>query len=112
MRELIESVLEGYGGPVTAQTQAGTKQFWGFVQPVTERGWSNTQKIVASLGRIPKECYVLIAQADAAVEEGETLTARAQRFLVRRAEKVYVGDEPMYTWALLTKAGGEAAWSR
>lgn len=112
MRELIESVLAGYGGMVTAQAGAEVRSFRGFVQPVTEQGWSSTQKIIASLGRIPKECYVLIAQADAALREDELVTARGERFLVRRAERIFFGDEAMYSWALLTRAGGEAAWSR
>lgn len=111
MKELIDAVLEGYGSMMRAETEEMTEYFRAFLQPVTQKGWENTKKLIGSLGRIPKEQYVCIAPAGSPLEEGAKVKARGQTYLVRRSETMYLAEEAVYTWALLTKAGGEAPWS-
>ena len=111
MTELIESVLQGYGSLVTVQDGETSRTFRAMIQPVTEKGWQNTRKLIDSLGRIPKERYVFIGPAGAALREGQIVLARQERYVVRRAEKMQLGGETLYVWALLTKAGGADPWN-
>ena len=52
-----------------------------------------------------------IGPADVELRVGQRLEAQGEEFLVRRCETRYLADEAVYVWALLVKAGGEAAWS-
>ena len=111
MKALIQSILTGYGSLVTIRDGESTRTFRAFIQPVTEKGWQNTRKIIASLGQVPKGQYVYIGPAEMELLEGQMLEARWQKYLVRRCEKVFLGEEAMYTWALLTKVGGADPWN-
>ena len=45
MKRMIDSILQGYGSPVTITRADGeTADARAFVQPVTERSWQNLQK--------------------------------------------------------------------
>lgn len=111
MKALIESILQGYGSLATITDGESARTFRAFIQPVTEKGWQNTKKIIASLGQVPKGQYVYIGPAEVELTQGQRLETRGQTFLVRRCEKVFLGEEAMYTWALLTKAGGADPWN-
>ena len=82
MKTLMESILQGYGSLVTVREGESARTFRALVQPVTEKGWQATRLVAQGVG-----------------------------FLVRRCETRYLADEAVYVWALLVKAGGEAAWS-
>ena len=111
MKALIESILLGYGSLVTIRDGENARTFRAFIQPVTEKGWQNTRKIIASLGQIPRGQYVYIGPAETELVEGQILEARRQQYVVRRCETVYLAEEAMYVWALLTKTGGADPWS-
>ena len=111
MKALIESILTGYGSLATIKDGDSARTFRAFIQPVTEKGWQNTKKIIASLGQVPKGQYVYIGPAEVELLEGQMLEARGQKYMVRRCETVFLGEEAMYTWALLTKAGGTDPWN-
>lgn len=111
MRALIESIIQGYGSLVTVTEGQSARTFRAFVQPVTEKGWQNTKKVIRALGEVPKGRYVYIGPADCALSEGQIVTVREQAYLVRRFETVYLADEAMYGWALLARAGGDDPWN-
>ena len=102
MKTLMESILQGYGSLVTVREGESARTFRALVQPVTEKGWQATRKVIETLGKIQKGQYVYIGPAD---------EVQGEKFLVRRCETRYLADEAVYVWALLVKAGGEAAWS-
>ena len=58
MKALIESILQGYGSLVTVRDGQSARTFRALVQPVTEKGWASTRKLIESLGRVPKGQYV------------------------------------------------------
>lgn len=51
MKALIESILQGYGSLVTVRDGQSARTFRALVQPVTEKGWASTRKLIESLGR-------------------------------------------------------------
>ena len=106
MKTLMESILQGYGSLVTVREGESARTFRALVQPVTEKGWQATRKVIETLG---KDVY--IGPADVELRAGQRLETQGEEFLVRRCETRYLADEAVYVWALLVKAGGEAAWS-
>lgn len=111
MKALVESILQGYGSLVTVHDGQSARTFRALVRPVTEKGWQNTRKVIESLGRIQKGQYVYIGPAGVEIQEGQTVQVRQERYVVRRSETMYLADEAVYVWALLTKAGGTQMWS-
>lgn len=110
MKTLMESILQGYGSLVTVREGESARTFRALVQPVTEKGWQATRKVIETLGKIQKG-QLYIGPADVELRAGQRLETQGEEFLVRRCETRYLADEAVYVWALLVKAGGEAAWS-
>ena len=46
MKALIESILQGYGSLVTVRDGQSARTFRALVQPVTEKGWQATRKVI------------------------------------------------------------------
>ena len=111
MKTLMESILQGYGSLVTVCDGQSARTFRAVVQPVTEKGWQATRKVIEALGKIQKGQFVLIGPADAALREGQRVETQGQAFVVRRCQTRYLADEAVFVWALLVKAGGDEAWS-
>ena len=111
MKTLIESILQGYGSLVTVRDGQSARTFRALVQPVTEKGWQATRKVIETLGKIQKGQYVYIGPADLELCVGQRIEAQGQAFIVRRCETRYLADEAVFAWALLVKAGGDEAWS-
>ena len=111
MKALIESILQGYGSLVTVRDGQSARTFRALVQPVTEKGWASTRKLIESLGRVPKGQYVYIGPAEMEIKQGQTVEVRQEAYVVRRSETMALGDETLYVWALLTKAGGAESWN-
>lgn len=111
MKTLIESILQGYGSLVTVTEGESRRTYRALVRPVTEKGWQSTRKLIASLGRIPKGQYVYIGPAETELKEGQSVEVRQEQYIVRRRETMYLADEAVYEWALLTKAGGADPWN-
>ena len=111
MKALIESILQGYGRLVTVRDGQSARTFRALVQPVTEKGWASTRKLIESLGRVPKGQYVYIGPAEMEIKQGQTVEVRQEAYVVRRSETMALGDETLYVWALLTKAGGAESWN-
>ena len=108
---LIESILQGYGSLVTVRDGQSARTFRALVQPVTEKGWASTRKLIESLDRVPKGQYVYIGPAEMEIKQGQTVEVRQEAYVVRRSETMALGDETLYVWALLTKAGGAESWN-
>ena len=111
MKALFESILQGWGSLVTVRDGQSARTYRALVQPVTETGWQNAKKVIETLGRIQKGQYVYFGPAGMALSVGQKLETQEQTYIVRRSETMYLADQAVYVWALLVKAGGEAAWS-
>lgn len=54
MKTLMESILQGYGSLVTVREGESARTFRALVQPVTEKGWQATRKVIETLGKAPE----------------------------------------------------------
>lgn len=52
-----------------------------------------------------------IGPAEMEIKQGQTVEVRQEAYVVRRSETMALGDETLYVWALLTKAGGAESWN-
>lgn len=112
MRRMIESILAGYGSPVTITRADGTAAaVRAFVQPVTEKSWQSIQKTMHALGEGPVGRYVYIGPSEAPLGETDTVVCGGRRFLVRRAETLELAGQALYIWGLLVPDGGDDAWN-
>ena len=73
MKTLMESILQGYGSLVTVREGESARTFRALVQPVTEKGWQATRKVIETLGKIQKGQYVYIGPADVELRAGQRL---------------------------------------
>ena len=93
MKALIESILQGYGSLVTVRDGQSARTFRALVQPVTEKGWASTRKLIESLGRVPKGQYVYIGPAEMEIKQGQTVEVRQEAYVVRRSETMALGEQ-------------------
>ena len=63
MKTLMESILQGYGRLVTVREGESARTFRALVQPVTEKGWQATRKVIETLGKVQKGQYVYMGPA-------------------------------------------------
>lgn len=111
MKTMIDRILAQYGSEMAVTHGANTQMVRAFLQPVTERSWSELRKTVQQLGQIPAERYVYIGPAEAAICDGDTVCLGERTFLVCRSEQLSVRGQALYVWALLRQREAADAWT-
>lgn len=111
MREIIEGILQSYGSTVEAVLGESAQSCRAFLQPVTSKSWQNMEHVFGPLGEIPRGQYLYIGPVAQDILSAEYLRCHGTDYLVRRADTLLMGDEPLYIWGLCVKKGGEDPWS-
>ncbi len=111
MRDLIDGILALYGSTVTAVGAASSRSFRAFLQLVTSKSWQNMEKVFGPLGEIPRGQYLYLGPAGEDISSAEYLQCNGKKYLVRRADTILIGDEPMYIWGLCVRKGADDPWS-
>lgn len=111
MKTMIDRILAQYGNEMTVTHGKDIQTVRAFLQPVTEKSWSELRKTVQQLGQIPAERYVYIGPAEAAVCDGDTVCLGERTFLVCRSEQLSVRGQALYVWALLRQREAADAWT-
>ncbi len=111
MRDLIEGILAGYGSTVTAVGASSSRSFRAFLQLVTSKSWQNMEKVFGPLGEIPRGQYLYLGPAEEDILGAKYLECHGERYLVRRADTLLLGDAPVYVWGLCVRKGAEDPWS-
>lgn len=112
MREIIARIIRDYGSTVEAVQAERTTVFRAFLQLVTSKSWQNMDRVIGPLGEIPRGQYLYLGPVEQPVAEADFLRCGGKEFLVRRADTLLFGDEPIYIWGLLVQKGGEDPWNR
>ena len=111
MREIIEGIIAHYGSTVTAVQGTSSQSFRAFLQLVTSKSWQNMERVFGPLGEIPRGQYLYLGPADRDVAAADLLRCGGTDYIVRRAEPILVGDEPLYLWGLCVRKGADDPWS-
>ena len=110
MRQMIEKILNGYGSAVTLLHQDSTFEIRAFFQPVRSKSWQNLTNVATPLGEVPRGQYVYIGPAETDVQQGDLLTIGGGKYIFRRVEPYWYGDEKVYIWGLCVEKGVNDTW--
>ena len=62
------------------------------------------------LGEISRGQYAYLGPAEVVVQEGDTLTLGGKSYLLRRVERFYYQNQPLYLWGLCVEKGVNDTW--
>ena len=110
MKKMVAGILRQYGTSMTLTHGETKKKVRGFFQPVRSKSWQNFTNVATPLGEIPRGQYVYIGPADTAVALGDMLTIGGGRYIFRRVEPYWYGNQPVYIWGLCVEKGVNDTW--
>lgn len=111
MKQIVERIIGSYGSTVTVVMEDSTVEVSAFLQLVTSKSWQNMERMIPSGGQIKRGQFLYIGPAHVDVSEAVCLECAGKKFRVRRADRIYCKDEPLFVWGLCVEGGPEDPWS-
>lgn len=110
MKNMVDKILQQYGTPLLLHTGTETTAVRGFFQSVNSKSLQSIEDRAMPLGEISRGQYTYVGPADCPVEEGDTLELSGKKYVFRRVEPYYHGNETVYLWGLCVEKGENAVW--
>ena len=110
MRQTVEKIMSQHGTDLTIVSTLGEKTVRGFFRAVNSKSWQSMESEASLLGEITRGQYVYMGPVGAAVREGDTLVLGDRRYLFRRTELYYYGNQAVYQWGLCVEKGVNDTW--
>ena len=110
MKNTLEKLMLKYGTQVTIVSGETERMVWGFFRAVNSKSWQSMESEATLLGEISRGQYVYMGPVAAAVKEGDTLILGERRYLFRRTELYYYGNQAVYQWGLCVERGVNDTW--
>ena len=110
MRATVERVLEVYGTDMTVSGQMGMEDVRAFFRAINSKSWQSMENNASLLGEVSRGQYAYIGPAGVEVREGDTLTVGDRKYLFRRVEPYYYGNQVIYMWGLCVEKGVNDTW--
>ena len=110
MRQTVEKVFTQHGTDLTIVSGMEEKTVRGFFRAVNSKSWQRMESEATLLGEISRGQYVYMGPVAAAVKEGDTLVLGGRRYLFRRTELYYYGNQAVYQWGLCVERGVNDTW--
>ncbi len=110
MRQMIQNLLTEYGTDLTVTHGETVKTIRGFFRAVNSKSWQSMESEATLLGEITRGQYSYIGPAEGGIREGDTISLGEKNYLVRRAERYYFGNQPIYQWGLCVEKGVNDTW--
>lgn len=109
MEREFARILNRYGQDVRVYTKAAPEgaALRAFVQPMRERG--TEQSVPTPLGQVMQDRFLYLGPPEAALDEECRVEVGGERFRVRAAHPVYVGQSLSHWWAVLTRRAQEVS---
>ena len=110
MKKRVEGVMARYGTDLVISS--GERKFTvrGFFRAVNSKSWQSMESEASLLGEISRGQYVYLGPAEVTIQEGDTLELGQKRYLFRRVEPYYYGDQALYLWGLCVEKGVNDIW--
>ena len=111
MERYIKEILAQYGAILTVchgETQTACR---GFLRPVTGKYWQNMEHVLSDIGQVPRGQYVYLGPPEVPLVQGDRVILEGTAYLVRRGERILLGDRCLYYWGLCIQEGTEDTWS-
>lgn len=112
MRRLVEKIFRRWGTDIILQQAGESFRLKGLLHYSGSKSWRNMERDFTVLGQIPGGQYVYIGPAQPAPAAGDTLILGEKAYELRRAERFYFGNVPLYSWGLCVEKGGVPVWER
>lgn len=110
MRSAVEKMMQKHGTDVTILHGEEEKTARGFFWAVNSKSWQSMESEASLLGEITRGQYVYMGPVAVTVQEGDTLVLGEKRYLFRRVEPYYYGNQPLYLWGLCVEKGVNDIW--
>ena len=110
MKKMVDGILKQYGSKITLECDGKTVTVKGFFQPVRSKSWQSMTNTATPLGEILRGQYVYMGPSDVPVALGDMLTIGGERYIFRRVEPYYYGEEQIYLWGLCVEKGVNDTW--
>ena len=110
MKVCMERVMAKYGTDMTIVGEDTKRKVRGFFRAVNSKSWQSMESEATLLGEISRGQYVYMGPVGVAVSEGDTLELGERKYLFRRVEPYYYGNEAVYTWGLCVEKGVNDTW--
>lgn len=102
---LISSIAR-YGGDITVTSNGSTVRGRAIVEPLRYRNKIYIGGEQRHLGFVKREKYLFIGTTDFDLTENHSVIESVSgKYIVKRCERYYVQDRPIYTWAILVPFG-------
>ena len=112
MRRLVEKVFRRWGADMVLQQAGEAFNLRGMIHYSGSKSWRNMEKQFTLLGEVPGGQYVYIGPVQPAAAAGDTLVSGGKAYELRRVERVYLGNVPLYCWGLCVEKGVEPVWAK
>lgn len=105
MKKLVSKLIDRYGSRMIITTATRQVTIRGFLQLVTSKSWQNMERMVSTGGEIPRGQYLYVGPADLILHGHDTIVTGGHTYIVRRADRIYYRDEPLFIWGLCVEGG-------
>ena len=109
MQKLVNKIFRRYGVPITVETSVGTSIIRGFVQHTATSARRHLLPEYTPLGEIPQGHYLMLLPLYG-VQVGQMLMYNGKWYIVRRVERVWLGNTAIYDWCLSEERGEKDQW--
>lgn len=92
VKKAIEALLETYGSAMQRQRGAESTDFWGFLQPVSITGLSETRRQAGILGEESVERFRFVSPPEPEIQAGDFLLFQGRKFRVCRCQGYFEKD--------------------
>ena len=108
MRTLVEKLLARWGTELTLKQAGQEIPLRGLIQHSRSKSLQNMRGEYSPIGRIPGGKYIYIGPVEPAAAAGDLLILEETTYVLRRVERVWVRNKPVYCWGLCVEQGGMA----
>ena len=109
MQKLVNRIFRRYGTALQIQGTSGVNTVYGFVQHTATSARKHLLPEYSPLGQIPQGHYLMLLPAyEARVDQ--LIMYNGKWYIVRRVERVWMGNKVVYDWVLCEERGGADTW--
>ncbi|MBE6927504.1 MAG: hypothetical protein E7467_03290 [Ruminococcaceae bacterium] len=105
MKELIGRLIDRYGSTMQVTSGKTTKQIKAFLQLVTSKSWQNMERMIPTVGEIPRGQFLYLGPPEVLLSGYDTLLFDGRQFIIRRADAIVYRNERIFVWGLCVEGG-------
>ena len=102
---MVERLLARLGAELVLKQAGRETRLRGLIQHSRSKSLQNMRQDFSPIGRIPGGQYVYIGPAQPAAAAGDELVLGDKVYILRRVERVWFRDVPIYSWGLCVEKG-------